>query len=199
MAATLALFAGLAAASREGRRLAPLLLVWLLAMALLALAWQVAPGQPVSPLVPSAWMAAHIATAVAAYGLLTLAAVAGWAVLLQQRALKTKRPTGLATRLPSVAGGERLQVRLLAAAEGVLAASLASGMAAQHFETGTLLVVSHKVLFVWATFIVIALLLVAHWRTGLRGRRVARLVLLAWLLLSLAVPGVKFVTDVLMS
>jgi ABC-type uncharacterized transport system permease subunit len=33
---------------------------------------------------------------------------------------------------------------------------------------------------------------------GIRGKRVARLALLAYLLLTLAYPGVKFVTDVLM-
>jgi ABC-type uncharacterized transport system permease subunit len=34
-------------------------------------------------------------------------------------------------------------------------------------------------------------------RTGVRGRQSARYVLLAYLLLTLGFPGVKFVTDVL--
>jgi ABC-type uncharacterized transport system permease subunit len=38
-----------------------------------------------------------------------------------------------------------------------------------------------------------------HWRTGLRGRRATRFVLTAYLLLTLAYPGVKFVRDVLLS
>ena len=37
-----------------------------------------------------------------------------------------------------------------------------------------------------------------HHRTGLRGQRAARLILIAYLLVTLAYPGVKFVTDVLM-
>jgi len=45
-------------------------------------------------------------------------------------------------------------------------------------------------------FAVIGALLVLHYRSGLRGQRAARLVLLAYLLLTLAYPGVKFVTDV---
>ena len=49
------------------------------------------------------------------------------------------------------------------------------------------------------TFLVIVVLLFAHGRTGLRGRRASRLILLAYLLLTLAYPGVKFVTDVLMT
>ncbi len=38
-----------------------------------------------------------------------------------------------------------------------------------------------------------------RWQTGIRGRRAARWALLAYLLLTLAYPGVKFVTDVLMA
>ena len=36
-------------------------------------------------------------------------------------------------------------------------------------------------------------------RRGVRGRRAARVVLLAYLLMTLGYPGVKFVTDVLMA
>ena len=56
---------------------------------------------------------------------------------------------------------------------------------------------SHKTAFSLATFAVIGMLLVLHHRVGIAGRRVARYVLLAYLLLTLAYPGVKFVTDVL--
>ena len=42
-----------------------------------------------------AWIEAHIALSVLTYGILTLAAVAGVAVFLQERAMKNKRPTRL--------------------------------------------------------------------------------------------------------
>ena len=48
-------------------------------------------------------------------------------------------------------------------------------------------------------FVLIAGLLFAHYRTGLRGRRAARLVLIAYLLVTLGYPGVKFVRDVLLA
>jgi ABC-type uncharacterized transport system permease subunit len=47
------------------------------------------------------------------------------------------------------------------------------------------------------TLVLVIGLLAAHQRSGLRGRRAARLVLVAYILLSLAYLGVKFVTDVL--
>ncbi|HMB77592.1 MAG TPA: cytochrome c biogenesis protein CcsA, partial [Kiloniellaceae bacterium] len=71
-------------------------------------------------------------------------------------------------------------------------------MAERHYSAGTLLVFDHKTLFSLSAFGLIALLLLLHQKSGLRGRRAARLVLIAYLLLTLAYPGVKFVTDILM-
>jgi ABC-type uncharacterized transport system permease subunit len=129
--------------------------------------------------------------------LLTLAAVAGAGVFLQERALKLKRPTSFTHQLPSIAEGERLQARLLTASEVVLAVALITGMTIEWIERRAVLVFDHKTVLSVATFIVIGLLLWLHHRAGLSGRRGARYVLFAYLLLTLAYPGVKFVTDVL--
>jgi len=72
-------------------------------------------------------------------------------------------------------------------------------MTTQYFETGELLEFTHKIAFTILTFLVLLALVGMHYRTGMRGRRAARGVLLAWLLLTLAYPGVKFVTDVLLA
>ena len=47
--------------------------------------------------------------------------------------------------------------------------------------------------------LIVIFLLFLHYRTGLRGRATTRVVLLAYLLLTLGYPGVKFVTDILMT
>jgi ABC-type uncharacterized transport system permease subunit len=60
-----------------------------------------------------------------------------------------------------------------------------------------LLRLDHKTVLVLATFVVIVALLWLHFRRGLSGRRAARYILVAYLLLTLGYPGVKFVTDVL--
>ena len=146
---------------------------------------------------PIAWIEAHIALSVLTYGILTLAAVAGVAVFLQERAMKNKRPTRLTATLPSVVAAEIMQVRLLVAAEIVLGFGLATGMASQYLESGTLLVLSHKTLLSVVAFLLIGVLLIVHFRTGMRGRRAARYVLIAYLMVTLGYPGVKFVTDVL--
>lgn len=179
-------------------RLTPLLLPYLLLLALLAVVWDVAAGVPPAAPLAWTWFWVHIAAGLATYALITLAAIAGLGVELQERALKRRRPDGAAARLPPVADGERLEFRLLAWAFGILGAGIASGMALEWNETGRLLIGDHKTLLSLAAFAVIGLLLLAA-RRGLRGRRAARLVLLAWLLLTLAYAGVKFVTDILLA
>ena len=72
-------------------------------------------------------------------------------------------------------------------------------MASQWGVTGAVLVFDHKTILTIATFVVIGALLIAHFRSGIRGRRAARIVLVAYLLLTLGYPGVKFVTEVLLA
>jgi ABC-type uncharacterized transport system permease subunit len=196
--ATLAIYAGLAAVSANARRLAGPLFAYLSLMALPAILWNGAPERPLSgPL--GSWMTAHILAAIVAYALATLAAVAGVGVLLRECALKRKSPSGvsLAARMPSVVDGERLQSRLLAATSMLLAIALMSGMAAQYGETNSLLPLTHKVVLAFVAFAVVLVLLALHTRFGIGGRRLARLLLGAYLVLAFAYPGVKFVTDVL--
>jgi ABC-type uncharacterized transport system permease subunit len=178
------------------RKLTPLLLGYLFVLGLLATLWLNEPERPLSGLAPAGWLQVHILVSVVAYGLLTLAAVAGAAVALQERALKTKHPTAFSRQLPAVAEGEALQERLLIASAIVLAVALASGSALSWRETGVLLRLDHKTVLSLATFVVIVVLLWLHHGQGLSGRRAARYVLVAYLLLTLAYPGVKFVTDV---
>ena len=198
MAASIAIFMAVAAVTRDSWRLTPLLLPYLILLGALATIWQQAPERPLLP-APAVWLDLHILVSVATYGLLTVAAVAGFAVLLQERALKSKRRSAIAQLLPAMAACEQLQLRLLAASEMVLGLGLMTGMATQYFVSGAVLTLDHKTLFSLLAFLVIGALLAAQARSGLAGRRAARFVLLAYLLLTLAYPGVKFVTDVLLA
>ena len=197
IATTVGLFILLSATLREAWRLAPLVLPYLLLLGLLATIW--AQAAPVArPAVPfDAWLRIHIGASLVTYALATLAAVAATAVLIQDHALKRKRETGLSRLLPALADAERLEVSLLRWAVVVMAAGLATGMAVQYLSSGLLLILDHKILLSFLAFAVLLLLLGFHHMTGLRGRMAVRLALLAYLLLTLAFLGVKFVTDVL--
>jgi ABC-type uncharacterized transport system permease subunit len=88
-------------------------------------------------------------------------------------------------------------VGLLVGAEIVLAIGLMTGAAALYRETGAFLAFDHKTVLTISGFVVIGGLLIAHFRSGVRGRAAARMVLLAYLLITLGYPGVKFVTQMM--
>ncbi|MEM7169486.1 MAG: cytochrome c biogenesis protein CcsA [Pseudomonadota bacterium] len=198
IATTLAFFAALVIWKPWAVRLTVLLVPYLFVLALLALFFSTEAPRDQNTARLGAWLVVHIILSVVSYALVTLAAVAGGAVFWQERALKAKRQDALTSRLPAMAQAESMQVKLLLCAEGVLGLSIASGMAQLYQSQAHLISLDHKTLLAIMAFAVIGVLLVLHHNSGLRGRRAARLVLLGYLLLSLAYPGVKFVTDVLL-
>lgn len=198
IAATLLLFLPLAAMSRMTGRLAPLLLPYMLALGISASLAGLAPPQ-IKILEGGVWLGVHVGLSVATYALLTLAAIAGLAVFLRERALRRGQAAGrLVAGLPALAEGTRLMHALLRATLGVLLIGELSGMAAGWVEGRGMLHLDHKTLLSLITFVAVGGLLFAHRRGGIGGRRLAHGVVCAYLLLSLAYPGVKFVTDFLL-
>ena len=198
VAACIMLYAALAAKIKTCRQLGPLLLPYLLGLGILATLWGEAPERPMISAAPSGWIALHIATSILTYAILTLAAISGLAVTLRQHWLNSKQPISLYRILPSMADAERLQVGLMIAAQVVLSLGLVSGITTQFYTTGDFLVFDHKILLTFAVFLTIGGMLVVYFRTGLAGRKVAQIILIAYLFLTLGYPGVKFVRDVLL-
>lgn len=202
IAATLVLYLALCIVTPVARRLAVLLLPYSLALGLIATLFHTVEGATLGA-ATSVWVAVHIAVSVLTYALITLAALSGLAAFLKARSLKAGSLSvgggeTLAASLPSVWEAERLQFNLLVLAELVLGAGVASGMALQYYETGAPLALDHKSILSLATFAVLGGLLAAHRWFGVGGRVATRVVLLAFLLITLAYPGVKFVSDVLL-
>jgi len=196
--ASMVMFLVVSLVTRDGWRLTPLLLPYLFLLGIGAAAAEYVAHPPATVFLVG-WTEVHALVSVATYGLLTLAAIAGFAVFLQERALKRRRPGGLTALLPAVADAEMLQIQLLGASGIVLGLGLITGAAAQYLENGDLMEINHKTIFALTAFVLIILLLAVHHRTGARGRQVARFVLLAYLFLTLAYPGVKFVTEVILA
>jgi len=197
VSAAAAVFLLAAGLLRDAWRLLPLLGPYLALLGGIAAIWLHTQGAPLRAGVPEGWLGLHIAVGVATYGLLTVAAIAALAAFLQERALKRKAPTRLTRQLPAVADSECILSRLLLASEMVLGLGLLTGMTVEWLEYGLLLPFDHKTLLSILAFVVIGLLLLARHFTGVRGRAAARVVLLAYLLLTLGYPGVKFVTGVI--
>lgn len=188
---------GLSAVRRPAAwRLGAPLALYLLPISLAALVFGrlSAPG----PLIGGApWFWLHLAVSLVTYGLVTLGAVAAAAFQLQERALKRRRLDGWAAGLPAVRDSEEVLVAALATSSVVLAAGILSGFALRWSEGVALLRLDHKTLFSFAALIALVALLVIHQRSGMRGRQMVRLVLTAYLLLTLGYLGVKFAGDVI--
>ena len=200
LGASLLLFAACCLAIRDCWRLTPIVMPYLFLLGALALATGDVPSSAqVESHGHQGWLMLHIGVSVLTYGLTTLAAMSALAAFLQERALKRKAPSRLTHALPSIADAERLEFTLLGAAEIVLGAGLVTGMALRYLADGVLLSLDHKTLLSILAFVLIAAVLALHSWAGLRGRQAGRLVLLVYLLLTLAYPGVKFVTDLLIA
>lgn len=196
VSATLITFMATALTTREGWRLSPIVMPYMAILALIAVIWENA-GQAMPENLDNPWIVFHIAISVLTYAVATVAACAALAAFLKERALKTKSQGAFVQKLPSVSDCDTLQVGLLTLGELVLALGLITGVASSVSHGGSALPTDHKTVFAVLAFVIIGILLLVHRRTGVRGRQAARLVLAAYLLLTLAYPGVKFVTDVL--
>jgi ABC-type uncharacterized transport system permease subunit len=197
VAAMLVVFAATVILNAVALRLAAL--VGPYAILLIVLGWIASLFQTEPPVAvaPGAWFAGHVLLAIAAYAALTLAALAAYGVLLEERAFKA-RADGWSTRvLPPLAETEALQNALLKLAAILLLLALATGAANEFLAIGRALEFNHKILLSFLGFGVVLVLLVLHHRTGLRGRKAARWLLTGYLLLTLAYPGVKFVREIL--
>ncbi|MBF0144342.1 MAG: cytochrome c biogenesis protein CcsA [Magnetococcales bacterium] len=146
-----------------------------------------------------ALLVTHLGISLLAYGLFSVAAVLALLESLQERSLKSKRPHPLLVTLPSL---DRLEERLflmLRFGFVLLTLSMVTGAVFSHEHSGHWLILNHKVVFSWITWILFGTLLVGrHWR-GWRGRYAVRLTLWGYLCLVLGYLGVKFVAQVLLS
>lgn len=198
VSATIICFFALCIASRDATRLGGVVLPYMSVLAFSALAWDTTDTEGTVVII-STWAVVHILVSVLTYAVVTLAACAACAGLLQERALKTRKTTAYTDHLPSVSYCTDIQFKLLALGEFILGIGLLSGIALSLTQGGPALQMDHKTLFALAAFAVIGVLLIMQPKSGMRGRQVVRVILSAYLLLTLAYPGVKFVTGVLLA
>ena len=196
--ATLLIFFPIAGIYHEGHKLAAGLMPYLFVLGILSLFWDVQLEGEKLTNASDPWVMSHIIFSLGTYALLTLAAIAGFSAFLQERCLKTKKYTFLNIAFPTLASSENLESRLLELSTFVLSIGLITGITVHFLQTGNFFHLTHKTLLSLGTYGIILTLLVARKVIGLRGIKAARWALLAYLTLTLAYPGVKFVTDVLL-
>jgi ABC-type uncharacterized transport system permease subunit len=117
---------------------------------------------------------------------------------LSQRSLKSKQNNKLTALLPAINEGNKLQTKLLIFAQLILFCGLVTGVILQYFNTKTFLVFDHKTVLTTLAFFIIGIVVYLQERSGLRGKVAVRFIMFAYLMLTLAYPGVKFVGQILL-
>lgn len=121
------------------------------------------------------WLIAHISLIFAGYAALVLSFSASLIYLLQERALKSKRPGGLLSRLPSLQVTDEIGFRSLLIGFPFMTAGLVAGMVIAQANFGRVDFLDAKIFLSLLTWAVYLVLLYTRWSAGWRGRRAAYL------------------------
>ena len=141
-------------------------------------------------------LTAHIILSTLAYALVTVAAALAIALALLDRRLRSKRPLGWFSVLPSVEALESGVFQAIGAGFAVLSLALFSGFVfVDNFFAQHLI---HKAVLSCVAWVVFAVLLFGRWRFGWRGRTALKWVIGGYVLLALAYFGSKLVLEVIL-
>jgi ABC-type uncharacterized transport system permease subunit len=164
------------------------------------------PQGQVVPHAHNNWLRTHLIIALAAYGLMTVAAVHALLMALLDRHLH--RPLddpgsrSLIARVldvqPPLLMQERLLFRLISIGFAVLTLTVITGSVASYMITGKLLPFDHKTVFTILSWLTFGVLLLGRYLKGWRGRVALRWTLAGFVLLILAYTGSRFVLEVLL-
>jgi ABC-type uncharacterized transport system permease subunit len=119
------------------------------------------------------WLIAHISFIFAGYAALVISFSASLIYLIQERALKSKRPGGLLARLPALQVTDEIGFRSLLIGFPFMTAGLVAGMVIAQADFGRVDFRDAKIFLSLLTWAVYLVLLYTRWSAGWRGRRAA--------------------------
>lgn len=143
---------------------------------------------------PRLWI--HILMSLLAYGLLSVAAIQAFFVLIQDRSLRSGHPSAVIRSLPPLQTMDQLLIQFIILGMGLLTLSIISGfyflddLFAQH--------VAHKTLLSLVAWCLFATLLLGRHIKGWRGSLASKWTLSGFAVLMLAFFGSKFVLELLL-
>jgi len=164
---------------------------------------------PQGQLVPHAdnsWLRLHLLIALAAYALITVAALHALLMALLDRHLHRPLDTptersivgGVLDAQPPLLVQEQLLFRVIWIGFVVLTAAVASGSVASMQLTGKILPFDHKTVFTLLSWVTFGVLLLGRHIRGWRGRVALRWTLTGFAFLILAYTGSRFVLEVIL-
>jgi len=155
----------------------------------------------------SDWLRAHLLIALAAYGLMTVAALHALLMAALDKRLHRPAPdtpahVSLTTRLlddlPPLLAQERLLFRVIWVGFLLLTLTVLTGAHASYTLAGRWLPFDHKTVFTLLSWLTFGLLLIGRAARGWRGRVALRWTLAGFALLLLAYTGTHFVLEVIL-
>jgi ABC-type uncharacterized transport system permease subunit len=164
------------------------------------------PQGQVVPHAHNNWLRTHLIIALAAYGLMTVAALHAMLMALLDRHLhRPLNEPGARSLLgkvldvqPPLLMQERLLFRIIGIGFAVLTLTVFTGSVASYEITGKLLPFDHKTVFTLLSWLTFGVLLLGRYLKGWRGRVALRWTLTGFVLLILAYTGSRFVLEVLL-
>ena len=139
----------------------------------------------------------HLALAMLAYSLFTIAILHAVLMAVAERRLHRKDGAAIGA-LPPLLTLERLLFRLIGAAFLLLTLTLATGFAFSETLFGRAMRFDHKTVFGVLSWLTFGALLAGRWLHGWRGRTALRWTLTGFVLLILAYVGSRFVLEVVL-
>ncbi len=121
------------------------------------------------------WLIAHIALIFTGYAALILSFAASLIYLIQERALKSKRPGSMLSRLPALERIDEIGFRALLLGFPFMTLGLIAGTVVAEATFGKVDILDPKILLSVLMWAVYMLLLYTRWNAGWRGRRAAYL------------------------
>lgn len=138
----------------------------------------------------------HIILSIAAYSLLTVAALQALILAVQEHQLKSNDPVRAVRILPPMQTMEELLVQLLWLGYFLLSLSLATGLMFVHDFLDQHL--AHKTVLSIVAWLIFSTVLFGRWAWGWRGKHLIRWTLGGFLMLMLAYFGSKFVLELVL-
>ncbi len=160
-------------------------------------------GAPITTASDSTAFRVHLLMAIAAFSLLTIAALHALLMASMDRSLhaplaRDSAAARVFAEVPPLLQMERLLFQLIGAGFILLSATLVSGVLFTEAVVGRALRFDHKTVFTISSWLVFAGLLVGRLAFGWRGRTALRWTLAGFAMLMLAYVGSRFVLEVIL-
>ncbi len=164
------------------------------AMAVLISTFAPATGRPLSGL--SEGLLWHVSASLTAFAVLSLSMVQGAMALFQSRLLRQHKTRGMVRWLPALDLSESMFYELLHAGFALLTlAMVAGGLFVDNMFSQQ---IAHKTVLTALSWLVYAVIVVVHWRSGWRMARAVNTAALGYGLLFLGFFGSKLVLELLL-